>query len=148
LGVLVASMLEAGSGLLLELLSAGVDGMPTPVPQAGEATYANKITPEDRHVNWWRPAAEIERVVMIGKAWTTFRGARLVVWQARAGGGGSGSPAAVNPGAISVSSSGEVHVAAGAGAIELEEVQPEGKRRQEAAEWARGARLAPGDAFI
>jgi methionyl-tRNA formyltransferase len=94
----------------------------TPQPEEG-ATYAEKIVPADRELDWERPAEEIVNRVRalsphIG-AWGTVDGRRLVVWRAR--------PAA--PGAELV-----------AGPVELLEVQPEGRRRMSGAEYLRGRR--------
>jgi methionyl-tRNA formyltransferase len=53
---------------------------------------------------------------------------------------GSGEPGTV----LEVSRAGPM-VAAGQGAILLEEVVPEGRRRMPGADWARGARPEPGE---
>ncbi|MGH9169617.1 MAG: methionyl-tRNA formyltransferase [Acidimicrobiales bacterium] len=131
-----------GSQLLLGLLHNGVAGLPAPVPQAGEATYARKITAADRRVDWSAGAAAVERVVMIGGAWTTFRGRRAIISAAKATLGGNG-----RPGGIALSAAGQLLVSTSDGTIEVTEIQLEGRRRQAAAEWARGARLLAGDAF-
>ena len=65
-----------GAELLVRSLT---EGLGEPSPQVGEPTYASKITMEDRHLVWDRPAVELARVVRIGGAWTTFRGKRLIV---------------------------------------------------------------------
>ncbi len=53
-------------------------------PQVGEPTYASKVTPDDLRLDWSRPAVELARLPRAGKAWTTFRGRRLLVLEARA----------------------------------------------------------------
>lgn len=126
-------LVTVGTRLLVERLR---EGLGEPVPQAGEATYAAKLEPEEFRLDWWRPAEELHRVVRLGRAWTTFRGKRLRVLDARL-----------------VTASGGLHgeienlvVSAGDGAgLELVEVQPEGKGPQSAAAWANGARLQPGE---
>ena len=69
-------LVEVGGALLVELLSGP---LPAPVPQEGEPTYAEKLTPADLELHWDRPADELLRVVRLGRAWTTFRGRRLGV---------------------------------------------------------------------
>ncbi len=133
-----AKLADAGAELLAHTLEAGLGH---PEPQAGEPTYAKKITPEDLHLDWTRPAAELDRVVRVGGAWTTFRDKRLRVWSASPA---VGDPAAVEPGLVDVAD-GEVLAATGAGALVLTEVQPEGKARQAAADWANGAHLTSDD---
>ncbi|QYG93078.1 methionyl-tRNA formyltransferase [Iamia sp. SCSIO 61187] len=125
---------EVGARLLVETLTAGL-GEPT--PQDGEPTYAKKIRPGDLFLDWSRPAAELHRVVRVGGAWTTFRGARLRVWEAHVDRAASGA----EPGAVRLVD-GAVVVAAGDGHLVLDEVQPEGRGRVLGPAWANGARLA------
>ncbi len=68
-----------GTTLLLDRLAGGVATLGTPVPQVGDPLYAAKIDRDERRLAWERPAVELERVVRVGRAWTTFRGKRLIV---------------------------------------------------------------------
>ncbi|HUY30854.1 MAG TPA: methionyl-tRNA formyltransferase [Acidimicrobiales bacterium] len=130
---------EMGTDLLLELLRGGVASLPEPVPQTGEATYASKLTPEDLRLDWSAGAGACRRLVRVGRAWTTFRGERLVVHRARAAPApGAGAPAPPAPGTLR----GSVAVTADGG-LELLEVQGAGRSAQPFAEWARGARPLP-----
>ena len=104
-----------GTGLLLDALDRGLGA---PEPQGGEATYADKIDPAELEVDWSRSSEEIHRLVRIGGAWTTHRGKRLKIWRTSLGPDGH---------------------------LELVEVQPEGKPRMAAADWANGAHWSPGD---
>ena len=45
-----------------------------PRPQEGEPPTPTKIDPAELEIDWSRPAAEIDRLVRLGGAWTTFRG--------------------------------------------------------------------------
>ena len=114
---------ERAAGVALELLD-GVLPDPRFVPQPEEAvTYAEKIRPADRELDWSRPVEEILNHVRalsphIG-AWGVVHGRRLIVWRAR--------PARANSVLV-------------AGGVELLEVQPEGGRRMTAAEYLRGLR--------
>jgi len=116
-----ARLTAVGTELLLELLRAAETGggLPTPTPQKGEPSYAAKIEPEELRLDWSQPPEHLERVVRIGGAWTTFRGKRLKVHRARLADG----------------------------ELELLVVQPEGKGRMSASEWARGVRWKPGEAL-
>jgi methionyl-tRNA formyltransferase len=83
-------------------------------PQEGEATYADKIGPADREVDWSRPAAEIHNRIRalsphIG-ARGELRGRRVLLWRSRLAGGD----------------------------LEILEVQPEGGRRMTTEEFLRG----------
>lgn len=125
----------AGSALLVGALASGLG---RPVPQEGEPTYAAKLTPADRRIDWAEPAVVASRVVRSGRAWTTFRGRRLLVLDARPRHGGE-----LPPGALA-EDDGPV-VGTGAGVLALHTVQPEGKGPQHAADWWRGARPEPGE---
>ncbi|MHB1772132.1 MAG: methionyl-tRNA formyltransferase [Acidimicrobiales bacterium] len=130
-----------GADLLLTSLTGGVAGLGSPRPQAGEPTYAVKLGPLDRRIDWSRSAGQVERQVRVGRAWTTFRGRRVIVWDAVA----ESSPRAalLPPGALA----GDL-VATGDGWLHLSVVQIEGRPRQNVAEWLRGMRLQPTEALV
>jgi methionyl-tRNA formyltransferase len=129
-----SALAETGSRMLVDLLATG---LPVPVPQEGEPTYAAKIEPGEHHLDWARPAADLHRVVRLGQAWTTFRDRRLRVLRARVAPGEGLAPGELDPASV--------RVGTGDGALELVEVQPEGKGPQPAASWRNGARLQPGE---
>lgn len=136
---LTARLELVGTGLLVENLSDWPRSLGAPVPQVGEATYAAKIDPAEREIDWSRPAVDLDRLVRIGGARTTWRGTRLLVHRARLGG-----PLVVTdaePGTLA----GGVVATGGGGALELLEVQSEGRAPQAFANWANGARPAPGE---
>jgi methionyl-tRNA formyltransferase len=85
--------------------------------QEGEATYAEKIGPADRELDWSRPADELHNRI---RALSPHIGARgelhgrpVIVWRSRLAEDGS---------------------------LEVLEVQPEGRRRMSLAEFERGLR--------
>ena len=118
---------EVGARLLVRALD---EGLGSPVAQQGDPTYAAKIEPEDLHLHWDRPALELHRVVRVGRAWTTWKGRRLLVLEASP----TGTDAPGAPGSIT----GDV-VSTGDGGLRLRSVQPEGKKPMAAADWLRGA---------
>ena len=129
-------LVEVGTRLLVDVLSRP---LPEPRPQHGEPTYAAKIDPAELQIDWTKPAIDIERLVRIGRAWTTFRGKRLHVVRARVAGEAPAEPAST--GAVD-----GTRVSAGGGtALELVEVKPEGKGVQDARAWLNGARPRPGE---
>ena len=94
LAALRLELVDVASALVVEALADGVAGLPDPVPQSGEVTLADKITKEDLHLDWTRPAVDLRRVVRLGRAWTTFRGKRLTVLATRRGPSEAGVDAA------------------------------------------------------
>ncbi len=132
-------LVAVGSELVVDALAHGVSGLPVPQPQQGEVTIAEKISTEDLHIRWGRPAREVARVVRLGRAWTTFRGRRLGVSDAVVG---AGDVAAVG------SAPGTLHganVSTGEGSLVLRRVQPESRSPMSADEWLRGVRPKDGE---
>lgn len=124
---------DLGIELLVDKLRSGLGEAQ---PQRGEASYADKISHEDLHLDWALTAAELERVVRVGRAWTTWRGKRLLVLDAELGSQHVPGP----PGALD-----SAGVSCGAGTLVLKKVQAEGKAPLDASAWLRGARPGPGD---
>jgi methionyl-tRNA formyltransferase len=133
-----------GAHLLVDTLAAGVDRLPAGTPQAGEVTYAEKVKPEELRLDWNRSASDLEGVVALDRAWTTFRHERLrvldAVARARAVPLASALGATTAPGVLQGTS-----VQTGDGVLELVEVQPAGKRPMPASAWWRGARVEAGE---
>ncbi|HET9104725.1 MAG TPA: methionyl-tRNA formyltransferase [Solirubrobacteraceae bacterium] len=133
----LAERLEAIGGALLVR---ALDTQPpfTDQPESG-ATYAEKISAQDRILDPERPAAELERRVRalsphIGAAVMLAGEERLGVWAARA-------LPAPGPAPGEISLDGELPVLGCAeGALELVTVQPAGKRAMSGADFLRGRR--------
>ena len=53
-----------------------------PSPSAAPSTIAPKVIPDELRLRWDEPAAQLHRVVRLGRAWTTFRGRRLGILRA------------------------------------------------------------------
>jgi methionyl-tRNA formyltransferase len=139
-GELLGRLAPIGARLLISSLNLLATASVKPQPQDdAEASPAPKIKPEEARIDWSLPADRIANVVRglnpSPGAWTSFRGKRLSVWRARAS-DGDASP----PGVIMPRDRDRLVIAAGRGSVELIEVQPEGKRRMTAAEFARGYR--------
>ncbi len=79
-----AQLVDIGTDLLVETLGRpGGDWIDGAEPQSGEVTYASKFIAADFEIDWTAPAAEIHRLIRVGGAWTTFRGKRLKINEAR-----------------------------------------------------------------
>lgn len=131
------SQLRSRLGVLgCDLLVAGLaEGLGEPEAQAGEPTYAAKLTPGELRLEWSRPAGELARTVRAGRAWTTVGGKRLLVLAARA----EEEPGRGAPGGLDGTA-----VTTGDGRLRLLRVQPEGRAVVDADAWRRGARGVTG----
>ena len=132
---------EMGARLLVETLDGLGAGSIVPEAQdPAQATYAPMLKKEDGRIDWTRPAAVIHNQVRglqpSPGAYTGFRGATLHVRRARVA---EALRAGLRPG--TVASVKPLAVACGEGAIELIEVQSEGRKRVAAADFANGQRL-------
>ncbi len=116
------------------LVGALNEGLGVPEPQRDEPVYAAKITRDELFLDWGQSAEFLHRQVRVGGAWTSWKGKNLKVWSARSIEG------SLPPGQMD-----GVCVGTGQGLLELVGVQAEGKSRQAAEDWIRGARPTPGD---
>jgi methionyl-tRNA formyltransferase len=143
-GDLLERLADSGAGLMVATLDGIADGtlVARPQPDVG-VTYAPKITVDDARVDWTAPARHVDRAARactpVPGAWTTFRGERLKLGPLRLRGAHD-----LAPGELAVRKDG---VAVGTATVEVElgSVQAPGKRPSPAADWARGARVAPGE---
>ena len=140
-GTLGARLADVGAELLAETLPAYAEGRVTAREQDHDrATYAPKITDEDAHIRWDRPAADIRNLLRglnpDPGAWTTVSGKRVKVFGAQAVDG----PNDLASGRVIATKEGLL-----IGTIDqpllLTDVQVEGKRRMAGADAARGMRL-------
>jgi methionyl-tRNA formyltransferase len=144
-GDLLARLAVSGARLLVATLDGIAAGTLEPEPQPAEGvSLAPRIEPADARVDWSLPAHVVDRrvrgVTPAPGAWTTWRGDRLRLGPVEP----LPSSLGLTLGELSVGATG-VLVGTGRGAVRLGEVQPAGKRMLPAADWARGARPAPGD---
>lgn len=135
---------DADAGRAYELLApvavdgvlATLDGMAAGTlrwrEQEGQATYAAKIMPQDKLIDWARPASAIADQVRalspsIG-AVTDLLGRRTLIWRATAGSGPLPAPTRER-----------LTLPAGDGWLDVRELQQEGRSRVTAGEFLRGA---------
>jgi len=128
-------LVALGTERLVERLSVGVDGLGDSTPQEGEPTYASKIAPEERELDFSGGSSACYRVVRIGRAFTSFRGARLIVHRAAPVAGSFGEPGTL---------AGDV-VATADGGLRLLVVQASGARALPFPAFAAGARPTDGE---
>ncbi|MFT4200704.1 methionyl-tRNA formyltransferase [Gordonia sp. (in: high G+C Gram-positive bacteria)] len=153
-GDLLARLADSGAALLVATLDGIEAGELAPVPQPDhDVSHAAKITVEDAHVLWGRPAHIVARLIRAHTpepgAWSLVTAGgnelRLRIGPVRRGVDGEpGAPAALAPGQLAVAKK-AVYVGTADEVVALTWVVPPGKKQMPAADWARGARLEPGE---
>jgi methionyl-tRNA formyltransferase len=142
-GDLLRRLSLSGAQLLVDTLDGIEDGTLTPTPQPetdSQVSYASKITVDDARIDWTQPAEMVDRLIRACSpapgAWTTFGGDRFKINSARI------SDTRLAPGTLKITKN-VVHVGSGTRALELGEVQAQGKKPMVAADWARGVTFDP-----
>lgn len=130
-----------GAELLVDTLDKWVQGEITPSAQDDEqATTTRLLKREDGRLDWTGPADSIERRVRAFTPWpgafTSWNGRTLKIVKGRVAAETGDS----EPGTVSAPSGNRFVVATGSGALELLEVQLEGRARSKAADFVRGQR--------
>ncbi len=141
-GTLGARLAEIGGELLVETLPMLDRLIPRPQDVAF-ATYAPKLSPEERLIDWTEPSDRIARLVRAlapdPGASSRVRGRAIKILRAEVAEGDA------EPGTVIASHSNELVVATGEGAIRLLAVAPAGRKKMTAEEYLRGARLKAGE---
>jgi methionyl-tRNA formyltransferase len=135
----------AGADLLVHTLAGLANGSIDPEPQDNSrATFAPILRKEDGRIDWTEPAVRIHNVIRGLQPWpgahTTFRGQSLHLWRSRT----TSRKLDFAPGTL-VHEGGVFALAGDGAALELLEVQLEGRRRMPAEIFANGHRLTPTD---
>jgi methionyl-tRNA formyltransferase len=137
-----------GASLLVATLDRLARGEVAETPQdESAASYARRLTKDDGLVDWSRPAAGVHDQIRGLHPWphahSYLQGRRLILLRSVTSEATTGPP----PGTILVAHGNDLHVATGAGVVELTEIQAEGKRPMNVREFLSGHRLTAGDRF-
>ncbi len=136
----------AGSKLLMETIARIIKGDINPIAQDVKlATFAPTLKRKDELIDWNKTATEIHNQIRGLNPWpvafTTFQNKIFKIWQV--------VPMAyehqVEPGTILKAGKEQLIVAAKKGAIELQEVQPAGKKKMDIVSFMQGVHIDEGD---
>lgn len=125
-------LVDVGSRLLVTMLDSP---LPEPEPQHGVPTYAAKITPDQLRIDWSADVVEVDRLVRVGGAWSTFRGRRVKILESR-----------LDPTTDGEDGGGPITVVPARGLV-VERVQPEGRSPMSLTEFLNGIHPSPGEVF-
>jgi methionyl-tRNA formyltransferase len=136
-GHLLGALSETGAQLLLRVVDNLADGTARAEPQAGDVTFAPKLTLDDGRIDWAEDSfAVVNRVRGVTPepgAFTTVGGARLKILDAAIA-----RDAPQQPAGQFVFEGRRLSVGTATDPIELVTVQPAGKKPMPAADWWRG----------
>lgn len=147
-GGLMEKLATLGGKILLQAIKGLKEGAITPVPQDhSQATMARVLQKEDGHIDWRLSAKEIECLIRGLDPWPSafsfLQGHRLRLF----------SPevvyleSAAQPGTILQADRRGMLIACGRNALQIQELQPEGKKRMTAESFCCGNPIAPGTIF-
>ena len=138
-GTLHDRLAGLGAAALDDAVDRVVAGTIIEVPQDETmVTYAHKIGPADRAIDWSRPAVDIARQVRAlnpqPAATARLRGLDVKILSARAEGGAD----AATPGDVLSAAADGIVVATASGCLRIVELQPAGKQRMSALAFVNG----------
>jgi methionyl-tRNA formyltransferase len=141
-GALAARLADLGAAALVETLSLMSAGLVRAQAQDdSRATYAPKIDKEMARLAWERDATTLVRQVRAFDpapgAWSSLNGCLLKLFGAREV-AGTGEPGTV------LAAGERLVIAAGQGAVAVQEVQPAGRNRLRVEAWVRGRAVSLG----
>jgi methionyl-tRNA formyltransferase len=144
-GELSKRLAEVGAGLLLSTLNLiERDGVMPKDQNPEEITFAPKITPEIRLIDWTSDAVRIGRLVRglspSPGSYSSFRAKRVGLLRAVALPGGTGG----SPGRV-VADVNRLLVETGKGILWIKEIQPEGKKPMSGKAFLNGYKPEPGE---
>ncbi|MCX6408258.1 MAG: methionyl-tRNA formyltransferase [Propionibacteriales bacterium] len=142
-GTLLERLAHEGARLLVDAIDHVEDGDIAAVAQPEDGvSYAPKLTTDDAHVDWSRPAFAVDRQVRgctpAPGAWTLLEDQRLKLGPVM-----PTSDDTLRPGEVQAGRR-EVRVGTATTDVVLGTVQPTGRKPMAAADWARGTSIEPG----
>jgi methionyl-tRNA formyltransferase len=138
---LTEEMAELGANAIVETIPGWISGELKGTPQNDtKATYCKKIVKEDGHIDWHKPAEQVERMVRAYTPWPTaytfVEEQRIKIISSRHC--EEKCDAAISDIGILHFESGHIYVGTGDGTLEILELQPEGKKPMSARDFING----------
>ena len=145
-GELQNRLSELGALTLIEALTlVNLGKAKETIQDESRATYAPKVTRESSRINWRDSAVEISRLIRASDpkpgAFTRTPKGDVKLFEPKVMDGIKGEPGEV------LKVTGELVIACGLDALRINEVQPSGKTRMSAHDWARGRGTKVGDKY-
>ena len=132
---------RAGAAAIVDALARLPELAPEPQDDRA-ATYAAKLTKDEARIDWTRPAGHVARAIRAYDpapgAWTLWAGDKLRIVRAQPCEGHGA------PGEVLADDAHRLVIACGDGALAVDEIQPAGGKRMDAAAFLAGHALTPG----
>ncbi len=143
---------ELGARQMVETLNALENGEVTEVPQDESlVTYAEKLQKGEAKLDWRLPASRLDRLIrglnpwpVAETVWPGITGGPVRIWRAWPLAEGSGGVAGEVMGVAESPEGAGIRVATGKKDLVILEIQPPGKKKMDAGEFARGYPCQPG----
>lgn len=140
-GSLTQKMADLGAKAIVETIPLWISGKLKAIPQHNDqATYCKKITKEDGHIDWDKPAIQIERMIRAYNPWPTAYAfideKRVKIISARHC--EEPGDAAISNSGVLYFQSGHIYIGTNGGTLEILELQPEGKKPMLAKDFING----------
>ena len=134
--------------MLAESLVQAFEGhAPRQAQDRAAGSYAKKLKKVDGAVDWTLSARTVWNRARAVTPWpgatAGYQGKRVLLLQSQP----EPDVASVAPGEVLAVNADGIRVSCGEGALLLKKLKPEGRGALSAADWARGARLQPGERF-
>ena len=137
---LTEKMSKLGAKAIVETVPDWIANELTEIPQNdADATYCRKIVKEDGHIDWNKPAEQIERMVRAYQPWPTaytfINDMRIKILKA------AWIPASAGmtkENGVLTFDDGHIYIGTGEGTLEVLELQPEGKKPMSAKDYING----------
>jgi methionyl-tRNA formyltransferase len=152
-GTLHGRLSQLGARLMVQALAAITSGSLTPQaqPEVG-VTHAAKISKDEAHIDWRRTAHELDchirGLTPAPGAWFNVqqngKDIRIKVLRASPVAGAGPAGTVLDPPSLRSGAAGALTIACGEGALQISQVQREGKAPSDAASFLRGFALPPG----
>ncbi|MGI5911760.1 MAG: methionyl-tRNA formyltransferase [Syntrophomonadaceae bacterium] len=144
-GMLEKIMAEQGAKLIIDTIEKIQNNCIIRYPQEeSEASYANRIQPQDERINWCNPALHIHNQIRalspVPGAWFLINGYKVKVFKSNVVDNRQDGDVAQ----IIEIGSNSFWVKCGQGILEIVEIQKEGKKRMSVRDFLRGNKLEPG----
>ena len=147
-GSLHDKLMDLGGELILKALGLLEEGKLERTPQSGESSYAGMLSKQMGHIDYSKPAVEIERLIRGLAPWPSafsyLDGKMMKIWKAEVVSDDGQDYSSRKNGEIVLVSKDSLCIKTGCDILSVKELQPAGKKRMDIGAYLRGSRVTEG----